>query len=558
MRRSRVSVSVPADSRCDCPTDAEYVRPLGSGGPSRRGARGAVRRLFLLARHYPVSQRKRRLRESIDFPERERALLESTRRRDQSDRASDVRLSLGPRHPHRPGGTSAVDVLPPGDRGPERRPSSAERRRHPLELGVAGRIHGEPRDRVADGGARSPARRLGHVVGQQRTGGLHRIPDRGGTTHLAGWRAVERAPRHRPRSAGPGGLAHRRAVDPGPTRVLGALQHLPGRRHLRHQRPLPRAQRRWDAMDHVSLAAPEPRRDSRIPRYRLSINLRGRPRSPGRPVLALGRELQRRGIHLACGDGIPQSDRCPGSGRAAARSGGDRSESPRPAAAGAGGHAYRALSGKVSAALSLRGPLSERSERRGRGNLTRCPVSRSMSLRGPLSERSERRGRGNPDLCRHPLLSTSPPVPLSLAGEGEPSLVIARPPERAVRAKGPWQSRSLSSSPAFYLTPCPSRERGNPALSLRGPLSEQCERRGRGNLTRCPVSRSLSLRGPLSEQSERRGRGNPDLKAPALRFSTRSLSSVSCLPSPASHLTPCPQPRAQRGESRCPYPLPCP
>jgi len=123
----------------------------------------------------------------------------------------------------------------------------------------------------------------------------------------------------------------------------------------------------------------------------------------------------------------------------------------------------------VSRSLSLRGPLSEQRERRGRGNLTRCPVSRSMSFRGPLSE--------------------------------------------------------------------------------------QRERRGRGNLTRCPVSRSMSLRGPLSERSERRGRGNLDLKAPALRFSSRSPSSVSCLPSPASHLTPCPQPR---GESRCPPLSPVP
>src|SRR6185503_10566455 len=144
-----------------------------------------------------------------------------------------------------------------------------------------------------------------------------------------------------------------------------------------------------------------------------------------------------------------------------------------------------------------------------------------VSLRGPLSERSERRGRGNPDLCRHPLLSTSPPVPLSLAGEGEPSLVIARPPERAARAKGPWQSHPLSCVPIPVIARPPER-----AARAKGPWQSH-------PLSCVPIH-------VISRPPERAARA----KGP---WQSRSLSS-----SPAFYLTPCPPlPRGRGGTQPC-------
>ena len=134
----------------------------------------------------------------------------------------------------------------------------------------------EPPDRVAHGGAGLAGGAVGDVLGEQRAGWVRCPGDDGGAPHIHGWGTLERARADGPGGSGPGPVAHRRPVDSGARRILGAVQHVSHRGHLHHRRAPAGPEPGRAALDRVAVAGAAPRGERSVPRRGVPIQLRRR------------------------------------------------------------------------------------------------------------------------------------------------------------------------------------------------------------------------------------------------------------------------------------------
>ena len=114
-------------------------------------------------------------------------------------------------------------------------PPDADAGRGHLDGSGHGASRAEPSGHLAQRHPTGP-RRLVDVRGQLGPRRLRRGQHHGGRPPLVGRDPLERAPGHRAHPGGPLAVAHRRAVDPEPRRVLGAVQREEARRGARRPR----------------------------------------------------------------------------------------------------------------------------------------------------------------------------------------------------------------------------------------------------------------------------------------------------------------------------------